>query len=115
MYLGLELGTSGVKALLIDDRQHVIGSAHGNLDVLRPHPSRSEQDPAHWIQACEAAIDDLRAAHPKEFSAISGIGLPGQMHGATLLDENDQLPRPCILWNDTRSHKGAAELSPLAE
>ena len=110
MYLGLDLGTSGVKALLIDDAQTVIGSAHGELDVLRPHPGWSEQDPAQWITACRTAIDGLRAAHPKEFSAIAGIGLSGQMHGATLLDEQDQVLRPCILWNDTRSYQEAAAL-----
>lgn len=110
MYLGIDLGTSGVKALLIDDAQTVIGSAHGELDVSRPHPGWSEQDPAHWIDACRTAIDGLRAAHPKEFSAIAGIGLSGQMHGATLLDERDQVLRPCILWNDTRSYREAAAL-----
>lgn len=110
MYLGLDLGTSGVKALLIDGEQRVVGSAHGELDVSRPHPGWSEQDPAQWIKACETAIDGLRATHPKEFAAIAGIGLSGQMHGATLLDENDKVLRPCILWNDTRSYKEAAEL-----
>ncbi|MCO7736202.1 xylulokinase [Brucella intermedia] len=110
MYLGIDLGTSGVKALLIDDAQTVIGSAHGELDVSRPHPGWSEQDPAHWIDACRTAIDGLRTAHPKEFSAIAGIGLSGQMHGATLLDERDQVLRPCILWNDTRSYREAAVL-----
>ncbi len=110
MYLGLDLGTSGVKALLIDDKQTVIGSAHGDLDVSRPHPGWSEQDPAQWIKACRTAVDGLRAAHPKEFSAIAGIGLSGQMHGATLLDERDQILRPCILWNDTRSYREAAAL-----
>ncbi len=110
MYLGIDLGTSGVKALLIDDAQTVIGSAHGELDVSRPHPGWSEQDPAHWIDACRTAVDGLRAAHPKEFSAIAGIGLSGQMHGATLLDEQDQVLRPCILWNDTRSYREAAAL-----
>ncbi|MGN6449061.1 MAG: xylulokinase [Brucella intermedia] len=110
MYLGIDLGTSGVKALLIDDAQTVIGSAHGELDVSRPHPGWSEQDPAHWIDACRTAIDGLRTAHPKEFSAIAGIGVSGQMHGATLLDERDQVLRPCILWNDTRSYREAAAL-----
>ncbi|MBB5702819.1 xylulokinase [Ochrobactrum daejeonense] len=110
MYLGLDLGTSGVKALLIDDGQAVIGFAHGELDVSRPHPGWSEQDPAQWIEACRMAIEALRAAHPKAFSAVAGIGLSGQMHGATLLDEQDRVLRPCILWNDTRSYREAAEL-----
>ncbi|MBZ9760627.1 xylulokinase [Mesorhizobium sp. CA8] len=110
MYLGLDLGTSGVKALLIDDGQKVIGSGHGSLDVSRPHPGWSEQDPAHWIEACETAIAELKASHPKELAAVKGIGLSGQMHGATLLDASDKVLRPCILWNDTRSHVEAAAL-----
>ena len=61
MYRGLDLGTSCVKALLIDDRQTVIGSGHGSLDVSRPHPGWSEQDPAHWIEACEAAMRMVRS------------------------------------------------------
>ncbi|KAA3451725.1 xylulokinase [Mesorhizobium sp. SARCC-RB16n] len=110
MYLGLDLGTSGVKALLIDAGQGVIGSGHGTLDVSRPHPGWSEQDSLHWIRACEEAISELRASHPGQFAAIKGIGLSGQMHGATLLDAADQVLRPCILWNDTRSHVEAAAL-----
>ncbi|MFT4003869.1 MAG: xylulokinase [Rhizobium sp.] len=110
MYLGLDLGTSGVKAMLIDGNQKIIGSANGGLDVSRPHPGWSEQDPAHWIRATEEAVAGLKAAHPKELAAVRGIGLSGQMHGATLLDADDKVLRPCILWNDTRSHQEAAAL-----
>ncbi|OBZ95238.1 xylulose kinase [Pararhizobium polonicum] len=110
MYLGIDLGTSGVKALLIDDAQTVIGSASGAMDVSRPHPGWSEQNPADWIRATEEAIAGLKAAHPAELAAVKGIGLSGQMHGATLLDSKDQVLRPCILWNDTRSHKQALAL-----
>lgn len=110
MYLGLDLGTSGVKALLIDGRQAVIGSGHASLDVSRPHHGWSEQDPAEWVRACRQAIAELKAAHSREFAAIKGIGLSGQMHGATLLDAGDAVLRPCILWNDTRSFAEAAKL-----
>lgn len=110
MYLGLDLGTSGVKALLMDGSQSVLGSANGHLDVSRPHAGWSEQDPADWIRATEDAIAALKSAHPVEFAAVRGIGLSGQMHGATLLDESDAVLRPCILWNDTRSHAEAARL-----
>lgn len=110
MYLGLDLGTSGVKALLIDAAQRIVGSGHGTLEVSRPRPGWSEQEPAHWISACERAITELQAAHPKELAAVEGIGLSGQMHGATLLDASDTVLRPCILWNDTRSHAEAAAL-----
>lgn len=110
MYLGLDLGTSGVKALLIDGDQQPVASGYGPLDVSRPHPGWSEQDPAHWLEACERAIGELKASHPNELAAVRGIGLSGQMHGATLLDRADNVLRPCILWNDTRSHAEAAML-----
>ena len=110
MYLGLDLGTSGVKAMLIDGNQKIVGSANGGLDVSRPHSGWSEQDPAHWIRATEEAVAGLKAAHPKELAAVRGIGLSGQMHGATLLDADDKVLRPCILWNDTRSYHEAAAL-----
>jgi xylulokinase len=110
MYLGLDLGTSGVKALLIDERQAIVGSAHGDLDISRPHPGWSEQDPADWIRAAETAVGALKTEHPKALAAVKGIGLSGQMHGATLLDASGAVLRPCILWNDTRSFAEAAAL-----
>ncbi|MHB0954385.1 MAG: xylulokinase [Allorhizobium sp.] len=110
MYLGLDLGTSGVKALLIDGDQRVIGAGHGALDVSRPHPGWSEQDPADWIRVTREAVAGLKAKFPTEFAAIKGIGLSGHMHGATMIDAQDNVLRPCILWNDTRSHEEAAEM-----
>ncbi|MEK1886584.1 MAG: xylulokinase [Phyllobacterium sp.] len=110
MYLGLDLGTSGVKALLIDENQRIIGSGTATLDVSRPHSGWSEQEPSHWIKAAEDAVAALKAANAKELSAVKGIGLSGQMHGATLLDAGDHVLRPCILWNDTRSHEEAGQL-----
>ena len=110
MYLGIDLGTSGVKVLLIDANQKAVASAHGSLDVSRPHSGWSEQAPADWIRATEEALAELKAKHPKELAAVSGIGLSGQMHGATLIDRADKVLRPCILLNDTRSFREAAAL-----
>lgn len=110
MYLGLDLGTSGVKALLIDANQQVVGSASSPLNVSRPQPGWSEQDPVEWVRAAQAAMAGVKAAHPEAFKALRGIGLSGQMHGATLLDADDKVLRPCILWNDVRSHRQAAAL-----
>ncbi len=110
MYLGLDLGTSGLKGMLIDEAQNVIASKNAEIDGARPHDGWSEQDPADWIAACEAVMDALVADHPTEMAALKGIGLSGHMHGATILDADDKPLRPCILWNDTRSHKEAAEL-----
>ena len=70
MYLGLDLGTSGVKALLIDANQKIVGSGTGTLDVSRPRSGWSEQDPAHWIKATEEAIAALKATHARELAAV---------------------------------------------
>ena len=107
MYIGLDLGTSGLKGLLIDDDQRVLAEATAPLTVQRPHEGWSEQSPADWIAAAEAVLDALAA---QGLAAVRGIGLSGQMHGATLLDARDEVLRPCILWNDTRAHEEAAEL-----
>ncbi len=110
MYLGLDLGTSGVKALLMNGDQKVVASASAALSVSRPHEGWSEQEPADWIAAAEEAIGALAQSHPQEMSALRGIGLSGQMHGATLVDGAGMVLRPCILWNDTRSHAEAGAL-----
>src|SRR5690606_4539534 len=76
----------------------------------RPHGGWSEQHPEDWIKATEEAIGALKSSHGEALAAVRGIGLSGQMHGATLLDAGDRPLRPCILWNDTRSHAQAALL-----
>jgi len=107
MYIGLDLGTSGLKGVLIDAGQRVLAEATAPLAVSRPAPGWSEQAPADWTLAVEAVLTAL-AAHG--LGAVRGIGLSGQMHGATLLDAADAVLRPCILWNDTRAHAEAAAL-----
>ncbi|MEQ8877103.1 MAG: xylulokinase [Phycisphaerales bacterium] len=114
-YLGLDLGTSGVKALLVDGAQQPIAEGHGALSVQRPQPMWSEQDPLSWITACGVAIAQVRAAAPDAFAALRGVAVSGQMHGATFLDENDTPLRPAILWNDGRSHAECAELEARAD
>ncbi|MCL2449484.1 MAG: xylulokinase [Polyangiaceae bacterium] len=110
MYLGIDLGTSSVKALLVDEEQRIVAEASEPLTVSRPHPLWSEQDPAHWWQATERAVHALRVAAPAPFAAVRAIGLSGQMHGATLLDREQRVLRPAILWNDGRSAAECAEL-----
>ncbi len=107
MFIGLDLGTSGLKGILINDRQEVLAEATAPLTVSRPQEGWSEQQPSQWIAAAEAVLDQL-AGHG--LGAVRGIGLSGQMHGATLLDAADNVLRPCILWNDTRAHAEAARL-----
>ena len=110
MYLGIDLGTSGVKLLLVGEDQRAIAQASAPLQVQRPRPLWSEQDPESWWQATSGAVHELRRRHPREVAAVRGIGLSGQMHGATLLDERDRVLRPAILWNDGRSAEACAEL-----
>ncbi len=108
MYLGLDLGTSGLKALLIDADQAIVAEATAPLSVQRPHDGWSEQAPTDWISAAEAAIDALSAK--ADLSGVKGIGLSGHMHGATMLDAADEPLWPCILWNDTRSSTQASAM-----
>ncbi len=107
MFIGLDLGTSGLKAILINEDQTILAEATARLNVSRPHDSWSEQAPAEWIAAAEAVFDQLSSHN---LSAVKAIGLSGQMHGATLLDASDEVLRPSILWNDTRSHAEAAAM-----
>lgn len=110
-YLGIDVGTSGVKAFLIDRDGKALGEANAKaVEPVRPHPGWSEQNPADWWSATLEAMDKLAAARPKEMAAVRGIGLSGHMHGATLLGENDEVLRPCILWNDGRSAAECAEM-----
>jgi len=110
-YLGIDIGTSGVKALLINRAGQPLGEATAKaVEPTRPHPGWSEQNPADWWNATLEAIDKLSRAHPAEMAKVRGIGLSGHMHGATLLDKNDQVLRPCILWNDGRSAAECAEM-----
>lgn len=110
MYLGLDLGTSGLKALLTSAEGAIIGTASANYEVQQPHANWSEQDPLDWIKACEKVFAGLKQSLPKEFSQIKAISTSGHMHGAVTVDENAIPLRPCILWNDMRSHKEAAQL-----
>jgi xylulokinase len=110
VFLGIDLGTSGVKALLVDGEQRPIANVTIPLAVQRPAPGHSEQDPAAWWTACLDAIDGLKRDHPAALSATEGIGLAGQMHGAVLLDAAAAVLRPAILWNDTRAEAECAAL-----
>ncbi|MFN4120332.1 xylulokinase [Acidovorax sp.] len=107
--LGIDLGTSGVKALLLDDGRQIAVAAAA-LEVSRPYPGWSEQDPADWWRATCDCLDALKAEHPHALAAVRAIGLSGQMHGATLLGADGALLRPCILWNDGRSEAQCAAL-----
>jgi xylulokinase len=107
MYLGIDIGTSAVKAVLIDEAGRVVETASAPLAVSRPHPQWSEQNPDDWWAATGSAVITLDAGHRR---AVKAVGLSGQMHGATLLGADDGVLRPAILWNDGRSAAQCAAL-----
>ncbi|HXE21705.1 MAG TPA: xylulokinase [Rhodoferax sp.] len=114
MYLGIDLGTSGVKAVLLDEAQQIVAVADAPLEVSRPHPLWSEQDPQAWWQALDHAMQALRRAAPSALAQVRALGLSGQMHGAVLLDAQQRVLRPAILWNDGRAFAQCAQLEAAA-
>src|SRR5215470_925921 len=110
MDLGIDIGTSAVKVVLVDEEDRLVDQESRPLTVSRPQPLWSEQDPEEWWRATGAAIGALGGRQATAMAAVRGIGLSGQMHGATLLDAGDRVLRPAILWNDGRSGAECAEL-----
>lgn len=110
MYLGIDLGTSEVKLLLLDTTRRIVATAGAALTVSRPQPLWSEQAPDDWWSALDMAMRDLATKHACALSRVRAIGLSGQMHGAVVLDESDHVLRPAILWNDGRSGAQCAAL-----
>jgi xylulokinase len=111
MYLGLDLGTSELKAVLLADDQRIAGAAHAPLSLSRPRPLWSEQSVGQWREALDSVMRQLGASHGAQLRGVRAIGLSGQMHGAVVLDTNDVALRPAILWNDGRSAAQCAALS----
>lgn len=113
MYIGLDMGTSGLRGILINDAGSVLAEAQSALTTQHPQSGWSEQDPDSWITACDQVMRALSATAGSSFKDLRGIGLSGHMHGATLIGADGKALRPCILWNDTRSAAQAAELDAL--
>src|SRR3984885_13595993 len=111
MYLGLDCGTSGLKALLTDEGGEPIASATRAYSPERPRAGWSEQNPDDWANAMAGAIADLRNSAGKALGALKAVGFSGQMHGAVLLDRADKPIRPAILHNDGRAFIEADELA----
>lgn len=107
MYLGVDVGTSAVKAVVADDAGQIVAQSSAPLSISRPRKLWSEQDPGDWWAATNKAISDLSQETRRR---VVAIGLSGQMHGATLLDAKSRPLRPAILWNDGRSIAECAEL-----
>ncbi|MDL2218433.1 xylulokinase [Christensenellaceae bacterium OttesenSCG-928-M15] len=106
-YIGIDLGTSAVKALLVNREGQVLRACSKEYPLAFPHPGWSEQNPGDWENAVWACLRELGG----DGERIAGIGVAGQMHGLVALDKNDEVIRPAILWNDGRSIKETAYLN----
>jgi xylulokinase len=111
VFLGLDLGTSELKALLLDEHQQVLATSHAALQLSHPQPLWSEQLPHDWWEAVHLVMKQLVSEQPAAMARVQAIGLSGQMHGAVLLDAQEQVLRPAILWNDGRSGPQCERLS----
>jgi xylulokinase len=109
--LGIDLGTSELKAILLSAEGEVLAQAGARVEVSRRQPGWSEQNPAEWWQACLSALGQLRTSHPEAWARVGCIGLSGQMHGAVLLDAMEQVLYPAILWDDSRAVRQASQLN----
>ena len=109
LYLGVDLGTSSVKVLLVDETGAVRKTASRTYPLEFPQPGWSQQNPADWWNAVVQCVPELLEGEDK--SQVAGLSVGGQMHGLVVLDENDQVIRPAILWNDGRTGRETEELN----
>jgi xylulokinase len=111
-FLGIDVGTGGTRALVIDEAGRVIASAtEAHKDFVSPQIGWAEQDPDDWWRACGVAVRTVLAENQLRGDQIACVGLSGQMHGAVLLDERSQVVRPALIWCDVRTEKQARELT----
>lgn len=108
--IGIDLGTSAVKALLVDRNGNVKAEASRSYELQHPHSGWSEQRPEDWVEGTLAAIAELTAGLGAEAQQVEGISFSGQMHGLVLLDESGAPVRPAMLWNDTRTTEQCREI-----
>ena len=101
LYLGVDLGTSSMKVLLVDGKGNVLRSTSQAYPLMMPQPGWSEQDPEQWWAALTVCVPKLLEGI--DGAQVAGLSVGGQMHGLVALDENDQVIRPAILWNDGRT------------
>jgi xylulokinase len=110
--LGIDVGTGGTRAVLIDNGGHVVSSATAeHAPMSSPHIGWAEQSPEDWWRAACQATQECLAKSPKRAGKVTAIGLTGQMHGLVLLDENDQVVRPAILWCDQRTEQECKDIT----
>lgn len=111
-YIGIDLGTSGIKLLLVNAEGEILNETSRTYPVFHPQSGWSEQNPADWLSAAKDGLSELLEGQDK--AAVKGISFGGQMHGAVLLDGRGEVVRPCILWNDGRTERETAFLNETA-
>ncbi len=112
MYLGIDVGTQGSRAIAIDESGTILESGSGQHQLVTPNPGWTEQDPEEWWRAVKLAVGELGGKI--DLRAVRGIGLTGQMHGSVFLDDQDQVIRPALLWNDQRTAVQTAAMQDIA-
>lgn len=108
--IGIDIGTSGTRALVVAPDGKLLAQASAPHTSSHPQPSWSEQDPAEWWQATRAAVAEALSSAALDPTDIAAVGLSGQMHGLVMLDEENQIIRPAILWNDQRAAAECVEI-----
>lgn len=107
-YIGIDLGTSSCKGILTDNKGNIVAQSNNAYPVLYPNDGWTEQNPEDWLCACQKVLKELSFGRE---SNVKGISFGGQMHGLVVLDANDNVIRPCILWNDGRTEQQTAFLN----
>ena len=110
MFIGIDLGTSSVKTILIDENQNTLATKTELISIENPKNGYYEQNPEEWYEATLKCFSYLKKQKPREFCVVRALSISGQMHGATILDREEKVLRGCILWNDTRSSKECEEM-----
>src|SRR5262250_3818068 len=113
-YLGIDVGTGGTRALVIDTQGNVVASASAeHQHFASPKPGWAEQDPRDWWRACGEAVREALQASGVGAEDVGCVGFSGQMHGAVLLDASDEVVRPALIWCDQRSEPQSLELEKI--
>ena len=105
--LGIDIGTTGVKTLLVDERGRTVASCTVPHPLHTPKPGWTEQDPEDWWRGTVESVGKVLRDSGVKPEAIAGVGLSGQMHSSVFLDDRDRVIRPAILWNDGRTTPSA--------
>ena len=109
--IGLDVGTSGAKCIIVDDEGAVIASSTQEYPLYTPKPGWAEQDPKDWYNAAVSTIRTVLEKSGVNKEDIAGLGISGQMHGLVMLDEKNEVIRPSIIWCDQRTAKECEEIT----